>query len=145
VGTTEKPKQTFFCWVRVYDATKKVAPTPPPPPEKTVSRMAAQVVVGSGLINITGGGTPPPNHRVTTKIDPVSGKEQLIEGPIGSWSAVKGYYGREGDEPTFDFGPAFLSAEQAVEWIATDPEGMRWEREATNRFLMSFAYFAEGV
>jgi hypothetical protein len=135
----------FYCWIRVVDVTAVVRHAPPPPPVSP-GPLPSQAPFPSQNFERTvrgpvtwGGPGHPPNQVV-----PPNGQSVSAE-PTGVWAAVNGFHGRDGELTAFDYGPAFLDEEKAIDWIANKEEGRIWDRESLNRFLMSFTFSPSGV
>jgi PAP2 superfamily len=66
----------------------------------------------------------------------------LEQKTLGVWSAPRGLEGRDGADTAFDFGPAFVSEPDALDWLANTVPGRRWEAESINRLLLRFTHYA---
>jgi hypothetical protein len=143
----KKSEEKFFCWVRVFDVTQLVSPTPPPPPVKTVPRRTKDQppFVDYSLVSPQSWKVPFPQAISASLIASAALKQSGPPAGIGEWSVVESVYGRDGTKTSFDIGPAFVSADDAKKWLAEKPEGQQWDREALNRFLICFTYFPEGA
>jgi hypothetical protein len=139
----KKPGEKFFCWVRVVDVTQLVSPTPPPPPLKTEPRRTKDQppFVDYSLVSPQSWKVPFP-QVISASLLSANGALKKSGLPVGTgeWSVVESVYGRDGEDTSFDIGPAFDSADLAKAWLAVNPKGQQWDREALNRFLICFTY-----
>jgi hypothetical protein len=121
-STAAIEKRKYFCWVRVVSVSSLVTKSP-----------AIRIDPGErGLLHWD------LRPRGVVAELPTPGKE------LGVWSAADGFFGRDGADTAFDYGPAFLSRLDAMNWIADHPRGRQWDGESLNRFLMEFIYFPGG-
>jgi hypothetical protein len=111
----ENTKQSF-CWIRILNVLDDATVTP-----------AKKWVVQDGPA-ARHGGRPPGRVASDTSIG--------RQGPTACWQADPDYFGRAAADTVFDYGPVFDQRKDAVEWLVTDPSGIQWDREASNRFLI---------
>lgn len=120
--TTTAP--TYYCWVRLVEVKKDV-------------RKAAEVTHYHGdrtekLLH----GSRPPGVVDEGAFSVQSGKPAVI------WSAAPEFFGREGAETCFEYGPAFRDRGLALGWLSK-PAGIAWDKEALNRFLMTATHVTD--
>jgi hypothetical protein len=113
-----EPLYEYCCWVRVVDVAVCATRRP-------VTRFPRQGMTLAWDV---------PNRKITTV-------QAKTGAPDGVWSATDGVFGREDADTAFDFGPAFLDETAALNWLATHPDGIRWDKESLNRFLIKFGAY----
>ena len=110
--------KSYFCWVRLLDARTAVRKAP-------VTYFHGDLLEEKSGVHIFYGDRPP-GITAETNTDSV----------VPVWAAVPEVFGREGATTVFDYGPAFNSRQEALDWLSC-PAGQCWDEDALNRFLMS--------
>ena len=112
-----KKKHLYHCWMRVIKADGRAHVPGGGPPKK------------SGDAAITSGPRPP---KVTSR-DAVNRPLKMID----AWYADAEYNADPASELIFDYGPAFVKRDKALEWL-TEADGAAWVAEALTYQLFCF-------
>jgi PAP2 superfamily len=108
---------TYYCWVRLV------------PVKQDVRKAEVTYYHGTFPKEVRHGSRPP---------GVVDGDAFSVStaGPTMIWSAAPEVFGREGADTVFEYGPAYRSRCEALNWLS-EPAGIAWDKEALNRFLMT--------
>jgi PAP2 superfamily len=121
------PGLEYFCWVRVVSADSLATKAPVFRIKPSRSLVFLWDLRPKGVVD-----------RNPAKDDP---RDPTVRHDIGVWAAPKEFFGRDGADTAFDYGPAFLTMDAAAHWIANTEAGKQWDAESLNRFLMSLTQF----
>ncbi len=107
--------KTFYCWVRILGAAQPL------------ERADLRADESEGRFHLMYGNRPP---KVVTADD------RTNAAPYGVWFADPDFMGDPTTDTVFDYGPAFVDRDAALQWIANPASGQQWAAKALNHMLL---------